>query len=249
MLIGYARVSTQDQNTALQEDALRKAECELIYVEKASGAREDRPKLAEMFKHARRGDTVVVWRLDRLARSIRHLIEIAADLQKRGIHFKSLSDAIDTSTASGELHFHMLAALAQFERKLIQERVRAGLKSAWASGSVSGRKPLHHTENASKLDMARALVRGGMSVTKAAKQAGIGRSTLYRYLAERKSRNPSPPKKGTPQFRDEFRDGFNGQNRHRSGALSAVPQSGDLATIGNELEQTINEGRSGGSGR
>ena len=194
MLIGYARVSTQDQNTALQEDALRKAECELIYVEKASGAREDRPKLAEMLKHARRGDIIVVWRLDRLARSIKHMIEIAGDLQKRGIHFKSLSDAIDTSTASGELHFHMLAALAQFERRLIQERVRAGLESAWAAGSVSGRKPLDHAESVEKLELARTLVRGGKSVTQAAKAAGIGRSTLYRYL-EAVPQTPVPRKR------------------------------------------------------
>lgn len=103
-------------------------------MEKASGAREDRPELAKMFDLAREGDTIVIWRLDRLARSIRHLIQIAADLQKRGIHLKSLSDSIDTSTASGELHFRMLAALAQFERKLIQERVTAGLASAAGIG-------------------------------------------------------------------------------------------------------------------
>jgi DNA invertase Pin-like site-specific DNA recombinase len=195
MLIGYVRVSTQDQNTVLQEDALRKAGVERIFVEKASGAREDRPKLTEMLSFARKGDTIAVWRLDRLARSIRHLIEIAADLQKRGIHFKSLSDAIDTSTASGELHFHMLAALAQFERKLIGERVRAGLQSAWASGSVSGRKPMDHAKNIERLEMARTLIRGGRSVTQAAKAAGIGRSTLYRYL-ESVPQTFAPRKKG-----------------------------------------------------
>ena len=182
MLIGYARVSTQDQNTALQEDALRKAECELIYIEKASGAREDRPKLAEMLKHARRGDTITVWRIDRLARSIKHLIEIAADLKARGIHLRSLCDPIDTSSPGGEMVFHILAALAQFERRLIQARVRAGLEAAWAAGSVSGRKPLDHAETVEKLELARTLVRGGRSVMQAAKAAGIGRSTLYRYL-------------------------------------------------------------------
>ena len=195
MLIGYARVCTQGQDTALQEDALHKAGCEAINIEKASGAREDRPVLAEMLKHARKGDTIIVWRLDRLARSIRHLIEIAADLHKRGINLKSLSDNIDTSTASGELHFHMLAALAQFERKLIAERVRAGLEAAWASGSVSGRKPMDDEKHAAKLELARTLVRGGKSVTQAAKAAGIGRSTLYRYLEEVPQLSATPKKR------------------------------------------------------
>src|SRR5262249_37811650 len=136
MLLGYARVSTKDQDTALQEEALRKAGIELLFIEKASGAKEDRPELARMLDLAREGDTITVWRLDRLARSIRHLIEIAADLQKRGIHLRSLCDNIDTSTASGELHFHMLAALAQFERRLIQERVTAGLATARAQGKI-----------------------------------------------------------------------------------------------------------------
>jgi DNA invertase Pin-like site-specific DNA recombinase len=197
MKIGYARVSTQDQNTALQEDALNKAGCETIHIEKASGAKEDRPVLADMLRHARRDDVIIVWRLDRLARSIRHLIEIAAELQKRGIHLRSLSDNIDTSTASGELHFHMLAALAQFERKLIAERVRAGLEAAWASGSVSGRKRLDDDKHSDKLELARTLIRGGKSVTAAAKAAGIGRSSLYRYLeSETVSKSSASPKKG-----------------------------------------------------
>lgn len=182
MLIGYCRVSTKDQDTALQEDALRKDGVERLFIEKASGAKEDRPELARMLDLAREGDTITVWRLDRLARSISHLIKIAADLQKRGIHLKSLCDNIDTSTASGELHFHMLAALAQFERKLIQERVKAGLAAAWASGSVSGRKPMDHDKNSARLELARTLVKGGKSVAAAAKTAGVGRSTLYRYL-------------------------------------------------------------------
>ena len=216
MLIGYARVSTQDQNTALQEDALRKAECELIYVEKASGAREDRPKLAEMLKHARRGDTIAVWRIDRLARSIKHLIEIAADLNARGIHLKSLCDPIDTSSPGGEMVFHILAALAQFERRLIQARVRAGLEAAWAAGSVSGRKPLDHAENLEKLELARTLVRGGKSVTQAAKAAGIGRSTLYRYL-EAVPQTPVACKK---------------RHRHNGTDLETVSQAQEAAATG-----------------
>jgi DNA invertase Pin-like site-specific DNA recombinase len=209
MLLGYARVSTKDQDTALQEDALRKAGAERMFVEKASGAKEDRPELARMLDLAREGDTITVWRLDRLARSIRHLIEIAADLQKRGIHLRSLCDNIDTSTASGELHFHMLAALAQFERKLIQERVKAGLEAAWASGSVSGRKPMDHTENSEKLELARTLVRGGKSVTAAAKAAGVGRSTLYRYRDGETVPQTSPAtKKRRPNLGTDLGTGF-----------------------------------------
>jgi DNA invertase Pin-like site-specific DNA recombinase len=177
MLIGYARVSTKDQDTALQEEALRKEGIERVFIETASGAKEDRPELARMLDLAREGDTITVWRLDRLARSIRHLIGIAADLQKRGIHLRSLSDNIDTSTASGELHFHMLAALAQFERKLIQERVTAGLASARAKGRVGGRPAI----DASKLAHAETLIRGGESISKAARLAGIGLATLKRH--------------------------------------------------------------------
>ncbi|MGA7324646.1 MAG: recombinase family protein [Rhodomicrobium sp.] len=177
MLIGYARVSTKDQDTALQEEALRKAGVARLFIEKASGTKEDRPELARMLDMAREGDTITVWRLDRLARSIRHLIEIAADLQRRRIHLRSLSDNIDTSTASGELHFHMLAALAQFERKLIQERVTAGLLSARAKGRVGGRPSV----DAAKLQHAETLIRGGESISKAAKLAGIGIATLKRY--------------------------------------------------------------------
>jgi DNA invertase Pin-like site-specific DNA recombinase len=176
MLIGYARVSTKDQDTALQEDALRKAGVERIFLEKASGAREDRPELTRVLDMARQGDVIVVWRLDRLARSIRHLIEIAGDLQKRGVHLKSLSDAIDTSTASGELHFHMLAALAQFERSLTRERVNAGLKVAREAGRIGGRPKVSDD----KLDHARALIAGGMGIKAAAKMAGVSRSSIYR---------------------------------------------------------------------
>jgi DNA invertase Pin-like site-specific DNA recombinase len=186
MLLGYARVSAKDQDTALQEEALRKAGIERLFIEKASGAKEDRPELARMLDLAREGDTITVWRLDRLARSIRHLIEIAADLQKRGIHLKSLCDNIDTSTASGELHFHMLAALAQFERRLIQERVTAGLATARAQGKIGGRKSAEHPDNAIRLEKALTLVKGGMSVTDAAKLSDLARSTVYKYVAVRK---------------------------------------------------------------
>ena len=186
MLLAYARVSTRDQDTTLQEEALKKAGAERLFVEKASGAKEDRPELKRMLDLAREGNTIMVWRLDRLARSIRHLIEIAADLQKRGIQLRSLSDNIDTSSASGKLHFHMLSALAQFERRLIQERVSAGLASARAAGKIGGRKSADHPENAIKLEKALTLVRGGMSVTDAAKLSDLARSTVYKYTKVRK---------------------------------------------------------------
>jgi DNA invertase Pin-like site-specific DNA recombinase len=185
MLIGYARVSTKDQDRALQIDALRKAGCERIFEETASGAKEDRPELAKMLDMARKDDTLVVWRLDRLARSIGHLIQIAADLQERGIHLRSLSDNIDTSTASGELHFHMLAALAQFERKLIQERVTAGLSAARQQGRIGGRPQA----DPDALIHARTLIAGGMSPSQAAKTAGVSRSTLYKHGIVRKTSN------------------------------------------------------------
>ena len=126
MKLGYARCSTKDQNLEQQRKALRAAGCERIFEDVASGAKEDRPELARLLDMARPGDTIVVWKLDRLARSIRHLIRVADALKVGGIHFHSLTDNIDTSTSSGELHFHMLAALAQFERGIIRERVRAG---------------------------------------------------------------------------------------------------------------------------
>jgi DNA invertase Pin-like site-specific DNA recombinase len=186
MLLGYARVSTKGQDTALQEDALKKAGAERLFIEKASGAKEDRPELKRMLDISRKDDIVIVWRLDRLARSTRHLFEIAADLQERGIHLRSLSDNIDTSTASGELHFHMLATLAQFERKLIQERVTAGLATARAKGRIGGRKAAEHPDRAAKLEKAFTLVRGGMSVTDAAKLSDLARSTVYKYASVRK---------------------------------------------------------------
>ena len=182
MLIGYARVSTKDQDTALQEDALRKAGVERIFIEKASGAREDRPELAKMLETTRQDDTIVVWKLDRLARSIRHIITLSDTMNARGIHLKSLTDNLDTSTASGELTFHVLAALAQFERGLIRERVVAGLEAAWASGSKSGRKPA----DPAKIEKALAYMKKGLSVEEAARAVGLARATVYKHITSRK---------------------------------------------------------------
>jgi DNA invertase Pin-like site-specific DNA recombinase len=137
--LGYARVSTLDQNLALQQDALKEAGCEHIYIEQMSGAVMDRPALCEALSYARSGDTLIVWKLDRLARSMKQLIETVEKLRLRGIGFRSLTEAIDTTTAQGVLVFHMFSALAEFERALIRERTRAGLKAAKRMGRTGGR--------------------------------------------------------------------------------------------------------------
>ena len=139
MLIGYARVSTHDQNLDLQKDALEKAGCEKIHVEKASGKSSNRPELEKAMNYLRKGDTLVVWRLDRLGRSMKHLIELITQLEEKGIGFRSLTEAMDTTTSGGKLIFHIFGALAEFERNLIQERTQAGLAAARARDRRGGR--------------------------------------------------------------------------------------------------------------
>lgn len=138
-MFGYARVSTDEQNPALQFDALKRAGCGRIFTEYASGARTNRPALEEVLRLLRSGDTLVTWKLDRLGRSLSHLISLVAELDSRGVAFRSLSEAIDTGTASGRLLFHVMGALAEFERALISERTRAGMAAARARGVVLGR--------------------------------------------------------------------------------------------------------------
>ena len=141
MLLGYARVSTIDQNLALQRDALAEAGCQKIFTEQMSGAVTDRPALHEALAFARSGDTLIVWKLDRLARSMKQLIETIEELRLRGIGFRSLTEALDTTTAQGRLVFHMFGALAEFERSLIRERTQAGLAAARRLGRTGGRPP------------------------------------------------------------------------------------------------------------
>jgi DNA invertase Pin-like site-specific DNA recombinase len=180
MYIGYARVSTQDQNPDLQKHALLDAGCEKIYEEKASGAKRDRPELMAALDYMREGDTLVVWKLDRLARSLVQLIETMELLESRGVGLRSLTEAIDTTSSSGKLIFHIFGALAEFERSLIRERTKAGLEAARKRGKVPGRKPGMTEED---IQVAKAMLRDpNISVAEVAKRLGVGISTLYRHI-------------------------------------------------------------------
>lgn len=180
MLIGYARVSTHDQNPALQLDALKAAGCERVFTEKASGAQRDRPELAAALSFMRQGDSLVVWKLDRLARSLPQLIETVAHLEAKGIGFRSLTEAIDTTTAGGKLIFHIFGALAEFERSVIRERTRAGLKAARDRGRKGGRPP---ALSAADLAAAKAMLRDPeITVAEVAQRLRVSAATLYRHL-------------------------------------------------------------------
>ena len=180
MLVGYARVSTQDQNPDLQTDALKAAGCDRLYIEKASGAREGRPELQAAIEYLRSGDTLVVWRLDRLARSVKQLITTVETLDERQIGFRSLTEAIDTTTSGGRLVFHLFAALAEFERSIIRERTNAGLKAAIARGRKGGRPPsLSKADHAAALAMLRD---GTIPVAEVARRLGCSPATLYRHF-------------------------------------------------------------------
>ena len=192
MIIGYARVSTQDQNPALQTDALVAAGCEQVFHEKATGATRERPELVACLRTMRKGDTLVVWKLDRLARSLKDLVEIIDDLQKRGVGFRSLTEAIDTTSTGGRLVFHIFGALAEFEHSLIRERTIAGLAAARARGRRGGRKPAM-----SKVDIRKAaamLSDPAITKTEVAKHFGISRVTLNLALErEGYPQNPAAP--------------------------------------------------------
>jgi len=184
-LVGYARVSTNGQELALQLDALKKAGCKknLIFTDKVSGSKSERPGLDACLKELKKGDILLVWRLDRLGRSMPHLVGLVEQLQQRGIGFRSICDgAIDTTTASGELVFNIFSSLAQFERRLIQERTRAGLSAARARGHVGGRKPLR-SDNP-KVKMAKTMIKDkSMSIADICSSLRISRATLYRYIS------------------------------------------------------------------
>ena len=175
-LIGYARVSTLDQDPALQLDALAAAGCAKVLEDRASGARADRPGLRQALDYVREGDVLVVWKLDRLGRSLAHLIETVAALEERSVGFRSITEAIDTTTPSGRLVFHLFGALGQFERDLIRERTRVGLTAAAARGRTGGRKPV---VDADKLKRARGMIEKGLTVREAANRLKIGKTALY----------------------------------------------------------------------
>ncbi|SII09203.1 site-specific recombinase PinR [Mycobacteroides abscessus subsp. abscessus] len=182
MLIGYARVSTAEQSTDLQLDALNAAHVEQTFVDEGvSGSLSSRPELDKCLAHLRPGDTLVVWRLDRLARSLRNLLELVESLSQSGIHLRSLTEAIDTSSASGRLILSVFGALAEFERSLIIERTQAGLAAARSRGARIGRPTAMTT---GQVEQAKTLVGAGHRVGDVARSLGVGRSTLYRVLGE-----------------------------------------------------------------
>ncbi len=182
MLIGYARVSTQDQTLDLQTDALRQASCEKIFTDTTSGAKSDRPGLQEALNHLRAGDTLVVWRLDRLGRTLKHLIATITNLSDKDIGFKCLQENFDTTTSGGKLIFHVFGALAEFEREVMKERTNAGLQAARVRGRLGGR-PKIQTMEPKKIAIARKLYADrNMPVQEICDTLHIGRSTLYRYL-------------------------------------------------------------------
>ena len=179
MLVGYARVSTQDQNLYLQQSALTQAGCTKIYEDQMSGIRSERPGLKLAFEVLREGDTLIVWKLDRLGRSVKSLVDFIGELAGRGVHFKSLTDSIDTTNPSGRFFFHVMASLSQMERELVVERTQAGLIAARQSGRIGGRKRLMTD---SKIESAKKLLTNGIPLKEVAKNLGVSVPTLYRWI-------------------------------------------------------------------
>ncbi len=193
-LLGYARVSTTDQNPDLQVDELTAAGCWKVWTDHASGALDRRPQLDEVLEQLRPGDTLVVWRLDRLGRSLRHLIEVVTGLDERGVGFRSLRENIDTTTAGGRLVFHLFGALAQFERELIRDRTVAGLTAARARGRVGGRPSKLSAE---QVRQARGMYDAReLTVEQIGAVLGVSRTSIYRALG--KTTTPAPPATATP---------------------------------------------------
>ena len=184
MKVGYARVSTSDQNIVMQEDSLKDEGCEEVFKDVASGAKTSRPGLDEALNYMRSGDVLVVWKLDRLGRSIQHLIETVKMLSDKGIGFKSLQENIDTTTSGGKLIFHIFSALAEFERDLIKERTEAGLKAARSRGRLGGRPPLLDKRQVDR--MIELYDEAKSTVDEICKIYGISRPSFYNYLKKRK---------------------------------------------------------------
>ena len=195
MLIGYARVSTHEQTLHLQQDALHKAGCDKIFTDTASGAKTERIGLEEALHFLRKGDTLVVWRLDRLGRSLPHLIATMTDLEERGIGFKSLTENIDTTTSGGKLIFHIFGALAEFERNLIRERTNAGLTAARARGRKGGRR---RALTARQLGIAQDLYEKRHPIADICRTLKVSRATLYRAI--KTGQETSNPLSALPKF-------------------------------------------------
>ncbi|SXD14019.1 recombinase family protein [Klebsiella quasipneumoniae] len=179
MLIGYARVSTGDQNLDLQRNALIRAECEQIFEDTASGKNSRRPGLRRAMRRLKPGDSLVVWKLDRLGRSVRDLITLVSELQARGVNFRSLTDSIDTSTPAGRFFFHVMSALAEMERELIVERTRAGLAAAREQGRVGGRRRVMTEE---VVERCRRMLENGATRHQIADVIGVRVKTIYKYF-------------------------------------------------------------------
>ncbi|HCM1915266.1 TPA: recombinase family protein [Salmonella enterica subsp. salamae serovar 28:r:e,n,z15] len=176
--IGYIRVSTNDQNTDLQRDALIRAECDQIFDDRMSGAKAQRPGLKRALKALKKGDTLVVWKLDRLGRSVKNLVMLISELHERGVHFQSLTDSIDTSTPMGRFFFHVMSALAEMERELIVERTNAGLAAARAQGRIGGRRPALQPDQIAQINR---LIKKGHSRKEIAIIYGVSLSTVYKF--------------------------------------------------------------------
>ena len=186
MIIGYARVSTKDQNLDLQLDALQKEKCDRVYKEVISGAKSERPILQDMLTQVRPGDVIVIWKLDRLGRSLKNLVDIVGQLIKQEVGLKSLHDNIDTTTPQGRLTFNIFASLTEFERDLISERTKAGLESARARGRMGGKpKGLSQQAEATACAAETLYKEGKLSVNQISRQLGIAKNSLYKYLRHR----------------------------------------------------------------
>lgn len=186
MKFGYARVSTQDQDLALQLDALEAADCTEIFQEKMTGTNKNRPELQKMLAGLRSGDVVVVWKLDRLARSLKDLVGLVNEMKEKGVEFQSLNDHIDTTTPHGKFTFHLFAAMAEFERDIISERTKAGLTAARARGRIGGRpKGLSQDAEHTAIIAEQLYKEGRLSVKDICRQLSIAKSTFYSYLRHR----------------------------------------------------------------
>jgi DNA invertase Pin-like site-specific DNA recombinase len=179
MLIGYARVSTDEQYFQLQLNALKKAGCKQVFTDKAGGTRPERKGLAEALSHLRENDALVVWKLDRLGRTVKGLVDLAGELERRHVHFHSLTDGINTKTPAGRFFFHVMASLAQMERELVVERTRRGLAAAKKLGRVGGRKRLM---TGSKIQSGKTLLKNGVPPQEVARNLGVSIPTFYRWL-------------------------------------------------------------------